>query len=210
MARKTFISYKYSEAKITRDRIIDALGDDARFYTGETSASPNLTDKKTDTIKNHLKEMIFNTSVTIVVISPNIKLSKWMDWELEYSLKNTTREDRTSSSNGIIGVIQEINGDTNWISKYVNNPDGCRSRYLDTKLMYDIINENRFNCKTPKFVCAQCKTINDLEGSYISLIDEKKFLYEPAKYIENAYNKSKRINDFNIIKSIKKDLFSFW
>ena len=58
MARKTFISYKYSEAQHTRDRIIKALGTDARYYQGETSTSPNLTDRKTETIKNHLKSMI--------------------------------------------------------------------------------------------------------------------------------------------------------
>ncbi|GIP45084.1 hypothetical protein J45TS6_35430 [Paenibacillus sp. J45TS6] len=49
-ARKTFISYKYSEAQHTRDRIIKALGTDARYYQGETSTSPNLTDRKTETI----------------------------------------------------------------------------------------------------------------------------------------------------------------
>ncbi|SLK07556.1 MULTISPECIES: TIR domain-containing protein [unclassified Paenibacillus] len=160
MARKTFVSYKYSEAKRTRDRIVEALGDDARFYQGETSASPDLTDRKTDTIRNHLKEMIFDTSVTIVVISPNIKLSKWIDWELEYSLKNITREDRTSGSNGIVGVIQEINGSTNWIEKYITTSDGCRYRYLDKDLLYEIINKNRYNRKTPEFTCPQCETVD--------------------------------------------------
>ena len=44
MARKTFISYKYSEACELRDQIIEALGDDAQYYQGETSESPDLTD----------------------------------------------------------------------------------------------------------------------------------------------------------------------
>ena len=43
MAHKTFISYKYSEAQELRDRIIKAFGDDASYYQGETSASPDLT-----------------------------------------------------------------------------------------------------------------------------------------------------------------------
>ena len=34
MAHKTFISYKWSEAQDVRDRIIDALGDDASYYKG--------------------------------------------------------------------------------------------------------------------------------------------------------------------------------
>lgn len=32
MAHKTFISYKYSEAQELRDRIIEAMGDDASFF----------------------------------------------------------------------------------------------------------------------------------------------------------------------------------
>lgn len=35
MARKTFISYKFSDAKILRNTIISKLGDDARYYNGE-------------------------------------------------------------------------------------------------------------------------------------------------------------------------------
>lgn len=48
MAHKTFISYKYSEAQELRDRIIKAFGDDASYYQGETSASPDLTDTSTE------------------------------------------------------------------------------------------------------------------------------------------------------------------
>ena len=87
MARKTFISYKYSEAQDLRDKIIESLGDDAIYYQGETSDSPDLTDTSTENIKENLKDMMFSTSVTIVIISPNMKKSKWIDWEIEYTLK---------------------------------------------------------------------------------------------------------------------------
>ena len=59
MARKTFISYKYSEARWLRDDIITALGQDATYYKGECSDSPDLTDRKTETIKNVLKKMMY-------------------------------------------------------------------------------------------------------------------------------------------------------
>ena len=39
MARKTFISYKYSESRELRDRIIKSLGDDATYYKGENGYS---------------------------------------------------------------------------------------------------------------------------------------------------------------------------
>ena len=58
MGHKTFISYKYSEAQDLRDRIIESLGDDATYYKGETSESPDLTNTSTENIKkmNHSQE----------------------------------------------------------------------------------------------------------------------------------------------------------
>ena len=87
MAHKTFISYKYSESQKLRDRIIEALGDDATYYKGETSESPDLSDTSTENIKKNLRDMMFDTSVTIIILSPNMKESKWIDWEIEYCLK---------------------------------------------------------------------------------------------------------------------------
>lgn len=85
MARKTFISYKYSEARDLRDDILDALGEDAQYYKGETSDSPDLTDTTTENIKKNLRDMIYETSVSIVIISPSMIDSEWIDWEIEYS-----------------------------------------------------------------------------------------------------------------------------
>ena len=95
-AHKTIVSYKYSEAQDLRDKIIEVLGDDATYYKGETSESPDLTDTSTENIKNKLKDMMYDTFVTIVIISLNMILSNWIDWELEYCLKNIKRKDRTS------------------------------------------------------------------------------------------------------------------
>lgn len=78
MKHKTFISYKWSESQDVRDRIITALGDDATYYKGETSESPDLTDTSTENIKRNLTDMMYDTSVTIVVLSPHMKESKWI------------------------------------------------------------------------------------------------------------------------------------
>ena len=188
MAHKTFISYKYSEAQDLRDRIIESLGKDASYYKGETSDSPDLTDTSTENIKKNLKDMMFDTSVTIVIISPNMKESKWIDWEIEYCLKNITRKDRTSHTNGVVGVIMKVDGKYDWF-KYSTTDNCSVSSYYDFKT-FDIINNNRYNQDPKIYSCDKCKCVNALTGSYIAFVEEDDFLANPDKYINNAYDKS--------------------
>ncbi|MDE0445863.1 MAG: hypothetical protein OXH96_04250 [Spirochaetaceae bacterium] len=122
MARRTFISYKYSEAQKLRDDIIEALGDDATYYQGETSDSPDLTDASTDSIRKRLTDMMYNTS------------------------------------------------------------------------------NNRYRRNGQAYACNNCKSHSMLDGSYISIIDEKVFLDDPDKFIENAYEKSERADEFDLRK----------
>ncbi len=190
MSHKTFISYKYSEARNLRNSIIDALGDDAIYYQGETSTSPDLSDTSTENIKKNLTDMMYDTSVTIVIISPNMKNSNWIDWEIEYSLKNITRKGRTSHTNGVVGVIMKFNGGYSWLKTTSTNGDGCTSSSYDESKVYSIINNNRFNQNPKKYSCDTCKTVNALTGSYIAYVEEETFLSDPQKYIDNAYDKS--------------------
>lgn len=190
MSHKTFISYKWSEAQNLRDDIIAALGKDATYYKGETSESPDLTDTSTENIKKNLRNMMYDTSVTIVIISPNMKKSKWIDWEIEYCLKNINRKDRTSHTNGVVGIIMKHNGDYSWFKTTIENDDGCSFSSYREELVYDIINKNRFNQNPKKFSCNICKTVDSLTGSYIAYVEEETFLSNPSKYINNAYDKS--------------------
>ena len=195
MARKTFISYKFSEAQDLRDEILENLGDDATYYQGETSESADLTDTSTENIKESLKDMMFNTSVTIVIISPNIKQSKWIDWEIEYCLKRITRNERTSQTNGIVAVIQKVNGEYDWFKTINSKTDGCMYSSYSEHLVYDIISENRYNQNPKVYSCDTCQSINALTGSYVSYVREEDFLNNPQWYIENAYDKSEEEDD---------------
>ncbi|MFZ2259078.1 MAG: TIR domain-containing protein [Clostridiaceae bacterium] len=190
MSHKTFISYKYNEAGNLRNAIIDALGDDAIYYQGETSSSPDLSDTSTENIKKSLTNMMYDTSVTIVIISPNMKNSNWIDWEIEYSLKNIMRKGRTSHTNGVVGVIMKYNGGYSWLKTTSTNGDGCTSSSYDESKVYSIINNNRFNQNPKAYSCDVCKTVNALTGSYIAYVEEETFLSDPQKFIDNAYDKS--------------------
>lgn len=201
MAHKTFISYKYSEAQDLRDRIIEALGNDAMFYKGETSDSPDLSDTSTGNIKRALCNMMYDTSVTIVIISPHMKESKWIDWEIEYCLKNITRKDRTSHTNGVVGVIMKCNGGYDWFKHSNRNFDGCLTSYYDERYLYEIIKNNRFNQNPKQYCCPICKTVNTLTGSYISFVEEDAFINNPQYYIDNAYDKSENDADgYDLVK----------
>lgn len=201
MARETFIAYKYSEAKDLRDVIIEKLGNDATYYRGETVESPDMSGESVEKIKNNLKNLIFGTSVTIVILSPNLTDSEWVDWEIQYSLKEYKRQSLQSRTNGIIGVVMKVNGNYDWLFSYYTNQDGCSARRTDNSKLYDIIKNNRLNLNTDnKFSCPNCKNYDQLSGSYISLIEEDEFLKNPSDYIENAYEKSKNLSDYDLNK----------
>lgn len=202
MAHKTFISYKHSEAQKLRDDIIKALGKDAVYYRGETSNSPDLSDTSTENIKKALTDMMFDTSVTIVVISPNMTESNWIDWEIEYCLRNINRKDRISHINGVVGVIMKYNGGYEWFKKKKRKDDGCIISSYDENKVYDIINKNRYNQNPKKYSCDVCKTVDSLTGSYIAYVEEETFLSNPNKYINNAYDKSEdNAAGYNITKT---------
>jgi len=204
MAHKTFISYKYNEAKGLRDQIVSVLGDDASYYRGETSESPDLTDSSTENIKMKLSDMMYDTSVTIVIVSPNIKMSNWIDWEIEYSLKNISRKGRITHTNGVLGVIMKYNGGDDWFKTTEEKSDGCISSSYNESTVYSIINKNRFNQNPKVYSCEICKTVDALTGSYIAYVEEESFLLNHNKYINNAYDKSENdAQGYDIVKTRK-------
>lgn len=202
MARKTFVSYKYSDAWDVRDRIIDALGDDATYYKGEDGYSDDLSSFKADTIKTYLKDMIYDTSVTILVVSPEMLYSEWIPWEIQYSLEAVKRGDTYSHTNGVVGVIKKVSGGYSWIKKNTLQSDGCTTSSFDSSRLPRIVTENRCNQTPKEYACEHCKSIDWLEGSYIALIDEDDFLRNPSRFIESAYDKSQRLWNYDITKRV--------
>lgn len=203
MSHKTFISYKYSEAVDLRDNIIKAMGTDAIYYNGENGFSPNKSDDTDDAIWNYLKDMIWPTTVTIVILSPNMKQSSWIPDEIAYSLKKVKRGGTESQRNGVVAVIQKYQGGYDWlINHHVNCHNKSTVNYKN-ELLPDIITSNHFNSEPPVIHCDACKTYDSEMGSYISYICEEDFLKDVNGYVEKAFQKSQ--ND-GVGYSIKIDL----
>ncbi len=189
MAHKTFISYKYSEARELRDQIISRLGSDATYYQGETSQSPNYSDRTTEYIKSKLKDMIYDSSVTIVILSPNMNQSNWIDWEISYSLKEMSRNGRTSKTNGVIAVAQkDIWGSYNWL--YQTGYFG--QSILNKNVISPLVAQNQNNLKSNY----------SGDQSYISIVTEDEFLKYPNYYIDKTFEKCQDSWKYNITKEI--------
>jgi len=186
MARKTFISYKYSDvvegkSNNLRDRIIAKLGDASRFYRGENGYSQDLSSRSANYIQTKLKDMIRDTSVTIVILSPNMKFSNWMNWEISYSLTEITRENRTSLTNGVVCVVQKqptyysFDDGYSWMKKWNGE--------WDLSKCFEVIRLNQNNKKR--------YSSSRLSSNYMDIVSEDAFLRDPNKYIEEAYEKAK-------------------
>lgn len=124
MGRKIFVSYKYKDYDVKEltgikpptwpcdyvDYIKDNILADDDIYKGENS-DEDISSWEDDQIWEHLKDKIFDSTVTLVLISPNMKetgkrqRSQWIPWEISYSLRETTRNDRTSHNNAILAII---------------------------------------------------------------------------------------------------------
>lgn len=122
MGNKIFVSYKYADNNVeylypypytqVHDyvRYIESHILKNDIYKGEKQGE-DLSRYSDEYIWRHLKDKIYDSSVTIVLISPNMKepykyeKSQWIPWEISYSLRLTTRDDRTSQRNAILAVV---------------------------------------------------------------------------------------------------------
>lgn len=124
MGRKIFVSYKYTDYDVKTipnvtqptwpcdyvDYIKKHVLSSDDIYKGENS-NEDISSWSEDAIWNHLKDKIFDSTITIVLISPNMnephksQRSQWIPWEISFSLRETTRNNRTSHNNAILAVI---------------------------------------------------------------------------------------------------------
>ena len=219
MGNKIFISYKYDDSTVfplktgyfeilypttVRDYVdkMQTLFDKNDHINKGEDDGEDLSNFSEDTIVSKLSDRMFDSSLTIVIISPQMRefakseRQQWIPWEISYSLQEKTREDKTSKSNALLAVVlPDKSGSYQYFIKYNNCTSGCFCRSLSTNILFKIMQDNMFNQKNKQIFRQECPNVYTGYSSYIHYVVWEDFILDCNKYIGIAY----KIND-NIIK----------
>ena len=216
MARKIFVTYKHSDSSVqylnryggTARAYVDYLIDEFKgdeIYKGE--GNEDLSQFKRDTIKTRLKDKIHDSSVTIVLISPNMKESykreadQWIPWEVSYSLKEVTRGDKLSHSNAMIAVaLPDSYGYYNYYILGNTRPSYSRTD-LNTNFLFQILRDNMFNFKNSSHSYHSPRATG--EPSYILSVKWTDFISNTDNYIERAMSIRDNRKSYNLVREVQ-------
>lgn len=220
---KIFISYKYADSNVkplpghpwcTQVRhYVDYIQDYVirdHINKGEQDGE-DLSHFKNETIKSKLRAKIYDSSVTLVLISPEMKdkrmleRDQWIPWEISYSLRESMRNGRTSRTNGMLAVVlPDRRGAYEYFIEEHNCPY-CDSTLYKTDTLFQILSANMFNRKTPVFSSCPCHVGQKPQVGYVSYIHVVKwddFIKSPNEYIAIAQEIRDRKLEYQIVKQV--------
>lgn len=222
MGRKIFVSYKYADENVydissgssictVRDYVdeLEKLLSKEHIYKGE-SDEEDLSSLSEDMIWEKLKNRIYDSTLTIVMISPNMKISyqadklQWIPWEISYSLKeisrkNTNGDSVTSKTNAMLAVVvPDINNSYDY---FVKENNCCKSNCytLEIHTLFQILKRNMFNLKNPDTrICDSRSEVYSGESCYIKTVIWEDFESSFDTYIDKAYEIQENIDYYKI------------
>ena len=222
MGHKIFVSYKYADdqvaslpdhqSSIARD-YVNALADilvaDGHICKAEPDGT-DLSKLENDTIEAKLRDRIFDSTMTIVLISPGMKeygiaeKDQWIPWEVSFSLRTTMRKREngdtyTSGANAMLAIVlPDTNGSYDYFHEKKNCcTDGCISIHREKS--FPIIGQNMFNFKPAKKTICNVGLANwHGESSYIRCVRWEDFIKNTAPYITASYERQKNIENYDI------------
>lgn len=229
---KIFVSYKYGDSLVealddeykNSDGVItarsyvslfqDTIKDSDHINKGETDDA-SLEGFTSETIQTKLGRKIFDSSVTVVLISKGMKdavseSEQWIPWEVRYSLRDKSRKLKDGSKiyskpNGMIAVaIPDENGDYD----YAVESRSCGVTQWNTGAYFYIIRKNMFNRSSPnKTSCSDCGGYHHTGGdhSYIKPVKWNDFINNYEFYIEKAIELRDQIDDFDISQKVEAE-----
>lgn len=238
MGKKIFVSYKYSDSQVQDlniyedvrdffgnvrkqkvvttarhyvDKIDELLEEGDHIYKGEDDGE-DMSTLEDSTIGSKLGNKIFDSSVTIVLVSKGMKETysaekdQWIPWEISYSLKEQSREGGRSKTNAVLAVVlPDTLGNYDY---YIldNSCPYCKCRTLKTDFLFQILRDNMFNVIKPVFTeCENHIGSKPYQGysSFIHSVKWADFFSKPNKYIDIAVAIRQNINDYELTKTVK-------
>ena len=228
MGHKIFVSYKYGDDNVksldgntktkARDyvtKLDEILSEAHHVYKGEDD-DEDLSGYGDDYIWEKLKDKIYDSTLTIVLISPNMKevakkeRDQWIPWEISYSLKeqhrkNSDGQEVLSNTNAMIAVV--LPDSANSYEYYLHDCNKCwtQCREHKTEKLFSILENNMFNIKDAKKITCNDSGENKVftgECSYIADVKWDEFILNVDTYIDRAYNRLDCIENYNIVKEI--------
>lgn len=217
MGKKIFVSYKYADGQVRNlpnnyfttvrdyvDVLQSKLDYSDHIYKGEDDGE-DMGSLADSTIGSKLGDKIFDSSITIVFISKGMKENKpdkdqWIPWEISYSLREQSRQGRTSKTNAVLAVVLPDQwGNYDYFMKY--NPD-CNSTTYMTNILFDILRDNMFNIKQPSTRTCNGTTIYEGYYSYIHTVKWDNFIGSINTYIDIAVQINSNKDNYNIRKGV--------
>ena len=233
MGKKIFVSYKYSDNNVKNikdtysywytctvrdyvDKLEEYLKDKTEhIYKGESDGE-DLSQLSDDTIWDKLKKRIYDSTLTIVMLSKGMreknieKKHQWIPQEISYSLKEISRIDSSgksvqSKTNALMAIIlPDINGSYEYFTSKKNCCDsGCTHYNNTTDLIFTIMSKNMFNQKHPDTSkCNNSETIYRGECNYMLCVKWDDFINNVDSYIDRAYKIQENQDYYDIKKTV--------
>lgn len=229
MGHKIFVSYKYADDDVKNlnylenstvrdyvDEFENKIDNSNHIFKGESDGE-DLSDLSEEVIWGKLKDRIYDSTLTIVFISPKMKeegksdRNQWIPWEISYSLKETKRknkagQDVTSKTNAMMAVV--LPDSNNSYDYYLEQKNCCFTRSCTThhtQKLFKILEKNKFNfIEASKSDCTNDSKEKIWIGncSYIEAVKWKDFIDDIDTYIDKAYERLEHIDEYNICKEI--------
>ncbi len=229
MGRKIFISYKYKDTDVRQmyhiwysqnrstrvrdyvDKLQELIGED-NINKGEKDGE-DMSVLEDATIQSILGDKIYDSSITLVLISPNMKdptlpeTEQWIPWEISYSLREQSREGRTSKTNAVMAIVlPDANNSYEYYIKEHTCPY-CNTRTLYTGRLFKVLSVNMFNRYNPTYSTCIYHAANSRpetgEASYIPSVKWDDFVEDVEGNLQRVERIKENIAAYDIKKNLK-------
>ena len=139
--RKVFVSYSHRLDQDAANQFCHFFSDERDVFI-DKSIRNDVGEFRKETIKNHLKKLIRESSVTVILIGSETGGRWWIDWEIQNSLRKSLGNER----NGLLGiriphkncwVPERLNDNIPTMGHIINWPSNYRTLAIEIEAAYN-------------------------------------------------------------------------